>query len=93
MKKNRVADRITVKVACIIWIVLWIPMSFLFPTHAHFPLGGVLAPPTSFFLPFDGNSAHSSFAFDWKYTYFPAVCFWGLGAIFVVLSQKLFRRK
>lgn len=76
------------KVACLIWIVLWIPISLVFPSHAHFPIGGTFSPIVAFFIAFTGNSAQGSFSFDWQYVYFPALCFW-LGAIaFVMFFSK-----
>jgi hypothetical protein len=76
-----------------IWLIFWIPLSFLFPTHEHFPLGGVFSPVTSVFLPFMGDSTHNTFEFDWKYVYFPALVFWLgyfilLGGMYYIANNK-----
>ena len=79
--------------ALIIWILLWIPLSFLFPAHAHFPLTGALAPIGAIFIALGGGgSSQSSIEFDWKYVYAPTLFFWVGGAIFLWLAtSKLFR--
>ncbi len=84
--------RINQKPACMIWVILWIPISFLFPTHSHFPIGGVFAPISAFLLPFTGSATHSSFSLDWQYGYLPAIFFWVGGIIFVVAITKTTER-
>lgn len=80
------------KLSFFLWVLIWIPLSYLFPTHAHFPLGGFLSPLISFFLPFMGDPAHNTFSIDWEYVYFPALIFWTGGFTFMYITQHLMRR-
>lgn len=66
----------------IVWFLLWLPISQLFPTHIHFPLGPVLAPIAAWFAPFSAGTK-SNLSFDLQYLYFPALFFWGGGVLFV----------
>lgn len=84
--------RINKKSAFLIWSILWVPISFLFPIHSHFPISGVFAPISAFLLPFTGNATHSSFPFDWQYVYLPALFFWTGGIIFVIAITKITKR-
>lgn len=83
-----IANKLNKKWTFFIWVLLWIPISFLFPYHEHFPLGGVISPISAIFLPFIGDSEHSTLSFDWKYVYTHALFFWIGGAIFVYSVQK-----
>ena len=59
----------------LVWIAVWIPISFLFPAHVHFPGVDVIAPITTLLLPLKGISAES-LSFDFKYVYLPGLIFW-----------------
>jgi len=65
----------------LLWIVAWLPLSFFFPSHPHFP-SGLFAPIMGFFtlmsLPPSGSN-------EWQEVFFPFLVFWiGLAAAFVV---------
>lgn len=85
-------ESISKKILFLIWIGLWIPLSSLFPNNPHFPIGGVFSPITALILPFVDGSNKSSINFDWWHVYFPALFFWGVGAIFIFLCQRLLNR-
>jgi len=72
-----------------IWVLLWVPLSQLFPTHEHFPLGGILSPLSALIVPFMGNSTYNTFSFDWEYVYFPALVFWLGGLLFLIITQYI----
>jgi len=66
----------------LIWLLLWLPISQIFPEHGHFPISSIFSPIIVFFAPFSGGS-QSSFSFDLQYIYLPAAFFWGGGIAFV----------
>ena len=84
--------RLSKKRVFFFWVILWIPVSFLFPSHEHFPIGGVFAPITALFLPFSGGS-QASLQFDWQYVYLPALIFWGVGIGLMVFASRCSKSK
>ena len=73
--------------AILIWVILWIPVSFLFPSHPHFPAGGFFAPIFALILPIGEDSA-SGFSFALSHLYLPALFFWVGGLLFVWLANR-----
>lgn len=55
------------------WIALWIPLSLLFPHHAHLPIPTALMP--VLFPVFLVSEAAGGLAAV-KFAYVPAACFW-----------------
>jgi len=79
------------KWSVVVWIILWLALGLLFPTHEHFPMSGLFSPISAFIVPFMGNATHSTFNFDWQYIYLPALFFWLGGAMFIALTQYVSR--
>ncbi len=77
---------VSVKCAVITWIVFWVPISLLFPSDGHVPLGALFSPLTAWFMPF-GPHAEKLFSFDLKHIYLPALTFW-LVTLFIWLSCR-----
>ena len=77
-----------IMIICLIWTILWIPIGLFFPTHPHFPLGGLITPIYAPFLIVTGNFDQSSIDFDTKYIYFPALFYWVFGVVFTLFCQS-----
>jgi hypothetical protein len=69
------------------WILLWIPISLLFPEyHPHVPIPPFFVP-VLFPIFFGYGGGH------FRATYLPAVVFWIGLALTLVLHQMVFKRK
>ncbi|MFO1483697.1 MAG: hypothetical protein U1F71_10105 [Verrucomicrobiaceae bacterium] len=63
------------------WLVIWMPLSFVFEQHPHFP-SGLLAPGMGFFILMDPPPLASN---AWQEVIFPFCVFWcGLALAFVL---------
>ena len=72
------------------WIVLWIPISLLFPRHIHLPFGAEVMPILGPFFVFQEGALSSTAV---KYCYFPAAVFWGGLLIALQVRRNLLKNR
>jgi hypothetical protein len=70
-----------------IWIIGWLPLSFAFPSHPHFP-SALLAPVMGFLTLWSWPPFSSP---EWKELFLPWLVFWA-GAIVTLWMSGAFRR-
>ena len=72
------------------WIVLWIPLSVLFPHHVHIPIPAALMP-VFFPIFLSGPGAGGWTAV--QLAYLPAAVFWGVLAAALFVASRLIRAR
>ena len=75
-----------------LWILIWIPLSFMFPNNVHLPhimFAPIFGP--LFFLNDLKRTGILNLSFTTNYHYLPAFIFWVGGAIFVLIASKFIR--
>ena len=81
MKRSRVV---------VAWVLLWIPISLLFPQHVHVPIPAALMP-VLFPMFLSGPGAGGWTAV--KLAYLPAAVFWGVLAAALFVTSRLIRAR
>lgn len=68
----------------VIWIIMWLPISYIFPSHPHYP-SALLAPIMGFFMIFLPSSWNLN---TFKGVILPFILFWVILLLILKLSVK-----
>jgi hypothetical protein len=68
-----------------VWILLWLPLSLLMPSHADFPIPAFLMPAVFPLVLLQGGFSR----FDLSHVLLPAAVFWGGMVVVLSLTRRL----